>query len=87
METGDKERAHAQAMKITLEINSIFKIPISEKFPKWHTNRPLLKRLLGPSQVNTLLPAEVGKEARRKEGNHLQASDFKKYSSPMLNKK
>lgn len=50
METGDKERAQAEAMKFPLEINSIFKIPISEKFPKWHTNRPLLERLLGPSQ-------------------------------------
>lgn len=46
METGDKESTHAQAMKFPLEINSIFQIPISEKFPKWHTNMLLPERLL-----------------------------------------
>lgn len=60
METGDKERTHAQAMKFPLEINSIFQIPISEKFPKWHTNRPLQERLLGPAQWMHSLPAEKG---------------------------
>lgn len=66
METGDKERAHAQAMKFPLEINSIFKIPISEKFPKWHTNRPLQERLLGPSQQIHLLPENWGRRRQRK---------------------
>lgn len=69
METGDKECAHAQAVKFPLEINSIFKIPISEKFPKWHTIGVCWRDYWGHPSKYIYYPQNWG-EKGRKEGNY-----------------